>query len=72
MTNEEKLELIADTLSVELSSIDENTGLCDIEEYDSMKKLSLIIMFVDNFEKKLTVNDINSLKTVNDIMVMMV
>ena len=44
MTNQEKIELLADMLDVEASALSETTLLSDIEEYDSMAKLSLIVL----------------------------
>ena len=39
-----------------------------IEEYDSMTKLSLIVMVEDEFGKKLTGEDIKQFKKVQDIL----
>ena len=57
----------------ELMELDEgkllpSTKLADIEEYDSMAKLSLIVMMNDEFDKKLTVKEINNFQTVQDIL----
>ena len=58
---EEMMELDEGTLTVE-------TKLDDIEEYDSMAKLSLIVLMNDEFEKKLTANQIKAFQTVQDIL----
>ena len=41
--------------------------LADIEEYDSMAKLSLIVMSDDEFDKKLTGEQILKFVTIQDI-----
>ena len=56
----------------ELFDLDEGTlnaalKLTDISEYDSMAKLSLIVMSDDEFSKKLTAEQINDFETVGDI-----
>ena len=43
-----------------------------IEEYDSMTKLSMIVMFEDEFGKKLTGTEIKEFHTVQDILELMV
>ncbi|HHV25537.1 MAG: hypothetical protein KA807_10870 [Prolixibacteraceae bacterium] len=68
MTNEEKLRLIEDTLELDNNSLKESTFLADIENYDSMTKLTLIVLCDDEFNKKLTGEQINEFKTVKDIL----
>ena len=53
MTRKEKLNMIEDVLEVELGSLKESDLLSKISEYDSMSKLSLIVMCDEEFEKKL-------------------
>lgn len=69
MSKEEKLELLAETLDVE--EITEETVLNDLDNWDSMTKLSLIVMFDDEFGKKITSDDIKSFVTVEDILACM-
>ena len=45
-----------------------DTVLDDVDEYDSMAKLSLIVMMDDEFGKKLTGDVIKGFKTVGDIL----
>ena len=52
MTRKEKLNMIEDVLEVELGSLKESDLLSKISEYDSMSKLSLIVMCDEEFEKK--------------------
>jgi acyl carrier protein len=67
MTNQEKINLIEDALELDLNSLSEDMLLSDIAEYDSMAKLSIIVMCDDEFGKKLTGEQIRDFKTVGDI-----
>ncbi len=68
MTSKEKIRLIEDTLELKENTLTEETLLDDIENYDSMTKLTLIVLCDDEFNKKLTGEQINAFKTVKDIL----
>lgn len=68
MTNEEKMRLIEETLELDANTLTEDTVLADVEEFDSMAKLSLIVMCDDEFGKKLSGEELRSFKTVKDIL----
>ncbi len=68
MTDNEKITMLEETFDVEEGFLKPNMVLEDIEEYDSMTKLSLIVMIDDKFGKKLSGSDIKAFKTVKDIM----
>lgn len=68
MTNNEKIKLIEDTLELNENTLTEKTLLAAIENYDSMAKLTLIVLCDDEFNKKLTGEQINAFKTVKDIL----
>lgn len=68
MTVQEKLALIEETLELDEGSLTPETELEDLDNYDSMAKLSLIVMFDDEFDKKITGNEIKAFKTVADIL----
>jgi acyl carrier protein len=68
MTNGEKMRLIEEALELDENALTEETILDDIVQYDSMGKLSLIVLCDDEFDKKLTGEQINSFKTVKDIL----
>lgn len=68
MTQEEKLALLEDMLELDPKSLTPDTDLASVEEYDSMTKLSLIVMMDDEFGKRLTGEQILKFKTVNDIL----
>ncbi|MCG9881075.1 MAG: phosphopantetheine-binding protein [Bacteroidia bacterium] len=67
MTDQEKISLIEDTLEIEAGTLTPETELANIEEYDSMAKLSLIVLCDEEFGKKLTGEQIRAFKTVSDI-----
>ncbi|MBK8372250.1 MAG: acyl carrier protein [Saprospiraceae bacterium] len=67
MTNEEVISLIEETLEIESSTLNSETLLDDILEFDSMGKLSVIVMADDEFDKKLTGEQMKKFKTVVDI-----
>lgn len=67
MTDQEKIALIAEGLDVDPTSIDAQTNLADLAEYDSMTKLSIIVLMDEEFDKKLTGEEIANFTTVGDI-----
>ena len=68
MTNEEKIALLEETWELDEGTLSEDTVLADVEEYDSMAKLSLIVLCDDEFEKKLDGDTIKGFVTVKDIL----
>ena len=71
MTNEEKIALLEDMLELDGGSLQPEMELTSIDEYDSMAKLSLIVLFDEECGKKLTGEQIRTFKTVGDILVAM-
>ena len=67
MTNQEIINLIEETFEIDKNTLSENSLLVDIPEYDSMAKLSVIILADDEFDKKLTGEIMRDFKTVGDI-----
>ena len=68
MTNQEKMRMLEETFELDGNSLTEDTVLADIVKYDSMAKLSLIVLCDDEFDKKLTGEQIREFKTVKDIL----
>jgi len=68
MTQREKITMLEDLLELENGTLNAETELTSIEEYDSMTKLSLIVMMDDEFNKKLTGEQLLAFKTVQDIL----
>ena len=71
MTEREKLAMLEDMLELGEGDLTMDRALDDIDEYDSMAKLSLIVLMEDEFGIKLTGDLIKGFKTVGDIVVMM-
>lgn len=68
MTQEEKIALLEDMLELDGGLLKPETELSSIAEYDSMAKLSLIVLMDDECGKKLTGEQIREFKTVQDIL----
>ena len=64
----EKLALLEETFDVDEGTLAPDMSLDEIEEYDSMTKLSLIVMVEEEFGKKLSGEDIKGFQTVQDIL----
>jgi len=71
MTNQEKIALLEETLEIDEGTLTEDMLLEDVDEYDSMAKLSLIVMMDDEFDVKLTGDMIKGFQTVGDILAVM-
>lgn len=71
MTEKEKLALLEETIEADEGTLSPDMDLDDVDEYDSMTKLSIIVMMEDEFDKKLTAEDVRAFKTVGDILKLM-
>ncbi len=71
MTNAEKIALLEETLDLEEGSLNEDTLLEDVDEYDSMAKLSLIVMFDEEFGLKVDGATVKAFNSVADILALM-
>ena len=71
MTEREKLALLEDMLELDEGDLTMDKALDDIDEYDSMAKLSLIVLMEDEFGIKLTGDMIKGFETIGDIVAMM-
>jgi acyl carrier protein len=67
MNQEEILKQIEEVLDMKEGTLSIDMNLADVSEYDSMAKLSLIVMADDDFSKKLTAEQLNDFKSVGDI-----
>lgn len=72
MTEREKLALLEDMLELDEGALSADTVLADVDEYDSMAKLSLIVLMEDEFEVKLDGDTIKGFETIGDILKLMV
>ena len=71
MTIEEKLALLEETLETDEGTLSADMDLDDVDEYDSMTKLSIIVMMEDEFGVKLTGDVVRGFRTVQDILDLM-
>ena len=71
MTDREKLALLEDMLELDEGDLTLETVLDDVDEYDSMAKLSLIVLMEDEFDVKLTGDMIKGFESVGDIVKLM-
>lgn len=71
MTEKEKMALLEDLFELEEGDLTPDTELDNIEEYDSMTRLSLIVMMEDEFGVRLDGTTIKAFKTVGDILARM-
>ena len=71
MTKQEKIALIEETLELYEGTLAADTVLADLDEYTSMAKLSLIVMFDDEFDKKIKGTEVKGFTTVSDILAFM-
>ena len=71
MDLKEKIELLEDMLELEAGTLKPEMELSAIDEYDSMAKLSLIVVMEDEFGVKLTGDVIKGFETVGDIIALM-
>lgn len=71
MNLQEKLALIEEVLDVETGSLTPETLLAEVDEWDSIAALSLIVMLDEKFEKTVSGAQIKVLESVNDILAYM-
>ena len=71
MTNEKKLELLAETMDCDVEELSAEKELKDLDCWDSMTMLSLIVMMDDECGKTLTRDELDNFKTIGDIMAIM-
>jgi acyl carrier protein len=68
MTMNEKLALLEEMLELEEGELKEEMKLEEIEDWNSMAKLSLIVLMDDEFGKELTGDQIRGFITIKDIL----
>lgn len=68
MDYSKKLALLEEVMELDEGALAPEMRLNEIEEYDSMVKLSLIVLMKDEFNKAITVKEINNFVTVQDVL----
>lgn len=67
----EKLALIEEVLDTEEGALTPEMVLDDMDEWDSISALSLIVMLDEHFNKTITGAEIKALNTIGDILAYM-
>lgn len=68
MSNEEKMEYIAESVEMEVDELSEDTVLNDLENWDSVAVLSIIAVINEKFDRYPKAEEILTYKTVGDLM----
>ena len=68
MTDEEKIQLIAETMDLDVGEITPETKLADLDSWDSVALLSFIAMIDEKFNKAIKGAEIRSFVTIQDAM----
>ena len=68
MELQKKLALIEDIMELDEGTLAPDTRLGDIEEWDSLSALSFVVMLGDEFNRKITGNEIRSFEKVQDML----
>lgn len=71
MTLEEKIRLLEDTVEAEEGSLKPEMELVNVEEYNSLTSLGIVVMLEDNFNRQVDGATMRGLKTVQDILDLM-
>lgn len=71
MTEEKKMELLEELLEMEQGGLRPEMSLADLENWDSMTALSLIVMIDEECGKRISGDEVKGLRTVSDILAVM-
>lgn len=71
MEQKEKLAKLEELMDLEEGCLHAEDQLGDIEEWDSIAHLSLIILLEDDYSKEISGTEVRRLKTVQDILDLM-
>lgn len=71
MEQKEKLVKLEELMDLEEGCLHAEDQLSDIEEWDSIAHLSLIILLEDDYNKEISGAEVRALKTVQDILDLM-
>lgn len=68
---EEKLMKLEEMLDLDEGTLNADMELSEIEEWDSIAHLSLIILLDDEYDRKISGNELRALQTVQEILDLM-
>jgi acyl carrier protein len=66
MSNDEKMNLMAEVLDMDVSEISPTTKLDDLDAWDSVAALAFIAMMDERFKKAMKGSELRSFETVQD------
>lgn len=67
MTKKEFIDLFVEELEIENRVVELETQLNELEEWDSMGHMVVIGLVSENFDLKITANDLKALQSVDDL-----
>lgn len=68
MNLQEKLAALEDIMELDEGTLQPDTRLEDIEEWDSLAALSYVVLMGDEFNKKVSGQQVRAFQTVQDIL----
>lgn len=68
MTNEKKLELLAEVMGVDKFALSENMELEDMAKWDSLASVNFIVMLDDEFDNQISAGELKRCKTIKDLL----
>lgn len=68
MDAKEKLAALEDIMELDEGTLKAEVSLDDIEEWDSLSALSFVVLLGDEFNRKITGQQIRAFKTVQDLL----
>lgn len=71
MNEKKKLELLEEMFEMDENTLSGEMILDDIDEWDSVAALSLIVLLDENFRREISGKQIKELKTIADILAIM-
>lgn len=71
MSNEKKIELLEEMLDLDAGTLKPEMVLADMEEWDSIARLSFIVLMDDEFGRTVQGGTIKEQKTVADLLALM-
>ena len=68
MSNEKKMEMLAEIMELDVSESREDAELSDYDEWDSITALSVIALVDEQFHKNLSGNQVKEFRTIKDVL----
>ena len=68
MNDKKFIQIISKVFNIDQSKVDRNTNIKKLQNWDSLKAVSLLVQIEKNYNKKIPVDIIEQLETVNDFL----